>query len=69
MAKIIIVNNEKPDFHAHETLTTLVEFSVIRKNENEIELTANTDKGLSRIILNNEEVTNLIEKLQEKHCR
>lgn len=69
MAKITIVNAEKPNFEAHETLTTLVDLSVLKRDENKFEISVNTDKGLVTLILERNEVDILVSKLQEKRNR
>lgn len=69
MAKIIIVNAEKPNFDAHEILTTLVDFSVIKKDEEKFEISVNTDKGWVKLILERNEVDTLVSKLLEERSR
>ncbi len=66
MSKIIIVNSEKPDFTAHQTLNCEVDFSVIKKTSDNFQLFANTDKGIVHIDLSREEIELLLSRIQEK---
>ncbi|PZU09336.1 MAG: hypothetical protein DI622_16645 [Chryseobacterium sp.] len=66
MSKIIIVNREKPDFTAHQTLNCEVDFSVIQKTPDYFQIITNTDKGAVHIDLNRKEMELLLNRIKEK---
>ncbi|AVF47858.1 hypothetical protein CMT89_13450 [Elizabethkingia anophelis] len=66
MSKIIIVDSNKNGVDANQVFNGEASFSVIKKNEEIFQISINTDKGLVSIELNNEEIEQLLNKINQK---
>lgn len=66
MSKIIITNIQKTEFEPYQVLSSSADFSVIEKRPDKFHITTDTDKGLLTIELNNEEIKELLNRIQEK---
>ncbi len=64
MAVVKLTNSKPLSLSAHTEIKTIVSFSVICNNN--IEISANTDKGIFSLILEFDEFKHLIEEFRRK---
>lgn len=63
MAQIILTTSEPKNWEGYKKIETLVDFSVVHKDNNKIELRSNSNDGLVTIILAVEEFQKLLNEM------
>lgn len=66
MSKIIITNLQKTELESYQVLNCSADFSVIKTGLDKFQITTDTDNGLITIELSNDELKQLLNRIQEK---